>query len=85
MSKRSQAGQRGGVLGLPARPGRAAEQLDIGLGFLGFWGFVLVVTVVWQELSGTSAWGWALVLAVVVLVMALLLRSRAKLQRQKQD
>lgn len=82
---RVQKSQGSGVLGLPAREGRAEEQLDIGIGFLGFWGFVLMVTVIWQELSGASAWGWALLLAVVVVIMALMFRSRARLQRKAQD
>lgn len=73
------------MLGLPVRKGRPAEQLDIGIGFLGFWGFVLLVTVIWQELSGASAWGWALLLAAVVGLLALMLRSRAKVQHKNQD
>ena len=83
--EQAQKNQNTGVFGLPAREGRAAEQLDIGIGFLGFWGFVLMVTVIWQELSGASAWGWALLLGLVVLVMALMFRSRARLQHKNQD
>ncbi|AJT42498.1 hypothetical protein [Psychromicrobium lacuslunae] len=61
---------------------RAAEQLDIGIGFIGFWALILFITVIWQELSGGSALGWALVLATAVLVLFGLLRLRVRVQRR---
>ncbi|NYE96149.1 membrane protein implicated in regulation of membrane protease activity [Psychromicrobium silvestre] len=64
---------------------RAAEQVDIGIGFIGFWALILLVTVLWQELSGSSALGWALVLAASVLVLASLFRLRYKVQRRDQQ
>ncbi|WP_394940630.1 hypothetical protein [Psychromicrobium sp. YIM B11713] len=64
---------------------RAAEQLDIGIGFIGFWALILFITVIWQELSGGSALGWALVLAAAVLVLFSLLRLRVKLQHRDQQ
>lgn len=68
-----------------APKGRGAEHLDMGIGFLGFWGIVLLITVVWLELTGGPALGWALLLAAVVIIMALLLRFRAKLQRKSRN
>lgn len=61
---------------------RAAEQLDIGIGFIGFWALILFITVIWQEFTGGSALGWALVLASAVLVLFGLLRLRVRVQRR---
>ncbi|WP_285725610.1 hypothetical protein [Psychromicrobium xiongbiense] len=64
---------------------RAAMHLDIGIGFTVFWGFVLLVTVVYQELTGGAALVWALLLAGVVLAMVSLFRLRYRLQRRDQE
>lgn len=58
---------------------RAVEHLDIALGFLGFWAVVLVVVVIWEQLSGQNAAGWALLLAALTVLVWLMLRLRRRL------
>jgi hypothetical protein len=58
---------------------RSAEDLDIVLGLLGFWGLVLLVVTISAELTAQPALGWALGLLAVVLAMWGLIRMRRKL------
>lgn len=57
----------------------SAEDLDIVLGFLGFWALVLLVVTVAAELTAQPALGWALGLLAVLLAMWGLLRLRRSL------
>ncbi|WP_144661805.1 hypothetical protein [Paenarthrobacter nicotinovorans] len=61
---------------------RSAEDFDIIIGFLAFWGLVLLIATVSMELTGQSAWGWALGLLAVVLALWGMLRLRSKLPRR---
>ncbi|MDJ0354912.1 MAG: hypothetical protein M3021_02345 [Actinomycetota bacterium] len=49
------------------------------LGFLGFWGLVLLAITVWMEFTGQPALGWATGLLAVVLAFWGLLRLRRRL------
>lgn len=42
------------------RATRTTEHLETAIGFLGFWGVVLVVVIIWQQFSGQNAVGWSL-------------------------
>ncbi|WP_120521089.1 hypothetical protein [Arthrobacter celericrescens] len=61
------------------RKRRSAEDLDILIGFLGFWTLVLLVTTVWMELTAQPALGWALGLLASVLALWGLVRLRRRL------
>jgi len=58
---------------------RSAEDLDILIGFLGFWTLVLLATTVWMELTAQPALGWALGLLAAVLTLWGLVRLRRRL------
>lgn len=58
---------------------RSGEDLDILIGFLGFWALVLLVTTVWMELTAQPALGWALGLLASVLALWGLVRLRRRL------
>ncbi|MCX2749357.1 hypothetical protein OOZ51_16295 [Arthrobacter sp. MI7-26] len=58
---------------------RSAEDLDLIIGFLGFWGLVLFVVTVGAELTAQPALGWAGGLLAVVLAIWVLVRMRRKL------
>ncbi|WP_433875765.1 hypothetical protein [Sinomonas atrocyanea] len=57
------------------------EQFEIFMGFLGFWGVVLLGVTAWLEITGQFALGWALGLLAVVLAMAGLWALRRKVLR----
>lgn len=61
---------------------RSAEDFDIIIGFLAFWGLVLLVATVSMEVTGQPALGWALGLLAVVLALWGMLRLRSKLPRR---
>lgn len=61
---------------------RAADHLEIGIGFFSFWTIALFIIVIWQEFTGGSALGWALGLALAVLLLFGLLRLRIRVQRR---
>ncbi|MET3951421.1 hypothetical protein [Arthrobacter sp. UYEF36] len=58
---------------------RSAEDFDIIIGLLGFWGLVLLVVTVWMEVTGQPALGWALGLLAMVLALYGLIRLRRRL------
>ncbi|MFP3579620.1 hypothetical protein [Arthrobacter sp. fls2-241-R2A-200] len=58
---------------------RSAEDFDIIIGLLGFWGLVLLVVTVAMELTGQPALGWALGLLAIVLALWGMFRLRKKL------
>ncbi|HKU31602.1 hypothetical protein [Arthrobacter sp. NyZ413] len=58
---------------------RSAEDLDIVIGLLGFWGLVLLVVTIGAELTAQPALGWAGGLLAVVLAIWGLIRMRSKL------
>lgn len=61
---------------------RSAEDFDIIIGFLAFWGLVLLVVTVSMEVTGQPALGWALCLLAVVLALWGMLRLRRKLPQR---
>jgi len=61
---------------------RSAEDFDIIIGFLAFWGLVLLVATISMEVTGQPALGWALGLLAVVLALWGMLRLRRKLPRR---
>ncbi|WP_372699111.1 hypothetical protein [Arthrobacter sp. JSM 101049] len=65
------------------RAARRAENLDILIGFLGFFAAVLVVVIVTTELQGGSALLWSPVLLVLVLAIWGLWRLRSRLPEPK--
>jgi peptidoglycan/LPS O-acetylase OafA/YrhL len=76
----------GGAAYRRSSPHRRAviEQFEIFMGFLAFWGLVLLVVTVWHEITGQFALGWALGLLAVVLAMAGLWALRRKVLRGEQ-
>ncbi len=58
---------------------RSAEDLDILIGFLGFWVLVLLATTVWMEVTAQPALGWALGLLASLLALWGLVRLRRRL------
>ena len=58
---------------------RSGEDLDLILGFLGFWALVLLVVTVSAELTAQPALGWAMGLLAVLLAMWGLFRLRRRL------
>ncbi|WP_026556677.1 hypothetical protein [Arthrobacter sp. 35W] len=75
------AGQENGAEASGARQ-RSAEDFDIIIGFLGFWGIVVLATTVWMEVTGQPALGWAMALLAIVLAFWGMLRLRSKLPRR---
>ena len=61
---------------------RSAEDFDIIIGFLAFWGLVLLIATVSMEVTGQQALGWALGLLAVVLALWGMLRLRSKLPKR---
>lgn len=55
---------------------RSAEDFDIIIGFLGFWGLVLLVFTIVLEITGQPALTSALILLIVVLATLGMLRLR---------
>ena len=58
---------------------RSAEDFDIIIGFLGFWGLILFVVTAALEVTGRPALFWAMSLLVVVLAVWGMLRLRRTL------
>lgn len=77
----------GGAAYRRSTPHRRAvvEQFEIFMGFLAFWGVVLLAVTVWLEVTGQSALGWALGLFAVLLAMAGLRALRRKVLRGEKD
>lgn len=61
------------------RAARRAENLDILIGFMGFFAVLLVVVIIATEASGGSALIWSPVLLVLVLAIWGLWRLRSRL------
>lgn len=71
---------------LSSGPRRAVvEQFEIFIGFLGFWGLVLLAITVWLEVTGQPALWWALGLAAVLIAMWGLWTVRRKVLRGHKD
>ncbi|WP_051478852.1 hypothetical protein [Arthrobacter sp. H5] len=60
------------------RQQRKAENLDILIGFLGFFAIALVVVIIAMEVSGQNAALWSIILLGVVLAIWRLFRARQK-------
>ncbi|MHA7264705.1 hypothetical protein ACX80W_16060 [Arthrobacter sp. TMN-37] len=60
------------------RRDRRQENLDILLGFLGFFGLVLVVVIIASELDGRNAAPWSVTLLGVVLALWALRRAKRR-------
>lgn len=58
---------------------RSAEDFDIIIGFLGFWGVVLFVITAYLEVTGRSALVTAMILLAVVLALWGMIRLRRTL------
>ena len=58
---------------------RSGEDLDILIGFLGFWALVLFVVTAFREVTGGPALVPALILLVVVLLIWAMMRLRRRL------
>ncbi|GAB3279954.1 hypothetical protein GCM10027449_20660 [Sinomonas notoginsengisoli] len=61
------------------------EQFEIFMGFLAFWGLILLGLTVWLEVTGQFALGWALGLLAVVLAMVGIWALRLKVLRGERD
>ena len=55
------------------------EFVDVGLGFVGFFGVVFVIITAACELTGQPALAWALVSLVLVVNFILLLQARRRI------
>lgn len=60
------------------RKERLAENLDILIGFLGFFAVVLVVVIIAVQLRGDNAAMWSVVLLAIVLSMWGLIKKRPR-------
>ena len=58
---------------------RSGEDVDIIIGFLGFWALVLLVVTVWMEITGQFALWWALGLLATLLAIYGMMRLRRRL------
>lgn len=58
---------------------RSGEDFDIIIGFLAFWGLVVLIITVVMELTGQPAVGWALGLAGIVAALWGMIRLRRRL------
>jgi membrane protein implicated in regulation of membrane protease activity len=77
----------GGAAYRRSTPHRKAviEQFEIFIGFLAFWGLILLVVTVWLEVTGQPALGWALGLLAVLLAIAGLWKLRRRVLRGEKD
>ncbi len=66
-----------------AKRQRSGEDFDIIIGFLIFWGTVLLAITLWLEITGQPALGWAMGLLGVVLAIWGLLRMRRKMPQRR--
>ena len=65
-------------MNLNRKAARKAENLDILIGFLGFFAALLVVVIVASELGGRNAAGWSITLLAIVVLMWRLIRARRR-------
>ncbi|MFI5084320.1 MAG: hypothetical protein ACHP7K_00150 [Actinomycetales bacterium] len=65
--------------GAAANRHRSGEDFDIIIGFLSFWGVLLLGITVWMEVTGQPALGWAMGLLAVVAGIWGMLRLRRSL------
>jgi membrane protein implicated in regulation of membrane protease activity len=63
------------------RPVAPTHQVDLLIGFTGFFAIMFFIITVVCELTGQPALAWALVLLVLVIVLALLWRRRRRILR----
>jgi len=68
-----------GAVNKDPRRQRSAEDFDIIIGFLGFWGVVLFVITAYLEVTGRSALVTAMILLAVVLALWGMIRLRRTL------
>lgn len=61
---------------------RSAEDFDIIIGFLSFWGVLLLGVTIWMEVTGKPALGWAMGLLALVLSLGGMLRLRQRLPKR---
>jgi hypothetical protein len=61
------------------------ETVDVGLGFVGFFGVVFLGITIWCELTGQPALGWAITLLVLVLAFIGLLQLRRRIVARRQE
>ncbi|NEN07919.1 hypothetical protein G3T36_18845 [Diaminobutyricibacter tongyongensis] len=62
-----------------------AYYVDVGIGFVGFFAFVMLVVTIVSELTGADALGWALTLLALVIILGLLWRARIRLRAAQQE
>jgi MYXO-CTERM domain-containing protein len=63
------------------RPVAPTHQVDLLIGFTGFFAVMFFIITVVCELTGQPALTWAIVLLVLVVVLALLWRRRTRILR----
>lgn len=68
-----------GAVNKDPRRQRSAEDFDIIIGFLGFWGVVLFLITAYLEVTGRSALVTAMILLAVVLALWGMIRLRRTL------
>ncbi|MBW8870644.1 MAG: hypothetical protein JF618_00190 [Leifsonia sp.] len=61
------------------------EVVDVGLGFVGFFGLAFLGITLYCELTGQPALGWALTLLVLVLAFIGLLQLRRRIIARRQE
>ena len=61
------------------------EVVDVGLGFVGFFGLAFLGITLYCELTGEPALGWALTLLVLVLAFIGLLQLRRRIIARRQE
>ncbi|WP_457967968.1 hypothetical protein M1E17_03100 [Arthrobacter sp. D1-29] len=83
MQSSGQRGQNEGLVRPERRRARSGEDFDIIIGFLGFWGVVLLVVTVWMEVTGQPALGWALGLLATLLAIYGMVRLRRRLPARR--
>ncbi len=81
-SARVPAPRRGVRPGVSHRQ-RSGEDFDIIIGFLAFWGVILLAMTLWLEITGQPALGWAMGLLAIVLAVWGMLRLRRKLPQRR--
>ncbi|GAA4672754.1 hypothetical protein [Frondihabitans cladoniiphilus] len=65
------------------RPPRPTDRVDMGIGFLAFFGVVMLVATVACELTGRPALTWALVLLAIVVALVVEVRHRGAILRRE--
>jgi MYXO-CTERM domain-containing protein len=67
------------------RPVAPTHQVDLLIGFTGFFAAMFFIITVVCELTGQPALTWALVLLLLVVVLALLWRKRTRILRTSRE